>query len=421
MITIAITHKRNTFNIYDDDYLTHCSNAVYAIFYQLLNQFQTKELYAKVGINNLPNHVLVIKLTDLVYHDIDIDAYKIKTNVLFILKSFIYKNNIEGVVSSQTGSSNIVMLLYINERLPKEKQHRKLIKIIESLIYTMKVQKKHNIAIGANSLIGKRIKYYTAYRQALIALDLAYLNEESGYLLYDSLPKETIPHKTDIDNYITRLISNISTANKDAIDKTLIELFNEVIINNVNRATLKSYLLKIINHIELHIIKSGADKDAVNSLESSNKIIDCFNINTMKDIMHDFLASAITEIKLLSSPAYKRLKLVIDDYIERNYQHVINVDDLAILCLYSRFHFMRVFKKIYGVTFSEYLTEFRYQKAKYLLTETQYSIKEVAEKTGYSNTSYFRSVFKNRSGKTPQEFKQLNENGIPEKILPSDN
>ena len=153
---MAITHRTKVFNIYDDDYLTYCSNAVYAVFYQLINQFQIKELYAKVGIKNLPNHVLVIKLTDLVYHDINQNAYKIKTNVLFILKSFISKNKIEGVVASQIGSSNIVFLLYIDEKLSKEEQNIKLIEIIDRLVYTMEVQKKHNIVVGISSLVGKK-------------------------------------------------------------------------------------------------------------------------------------------------------------------------------------------------------------------------------------------------------------------------
>ena len=197
VIIIAISHRRNVFFIYDDEYLTHCSNAVYALFYQVINQFQTKDLFTRIGVRNLPNHVLVIKLTDLIYHDIDPYAYQVKTNVLFILKSFIFKHKIEGVVGSQIGSSNIVFLLYIDENLSKEEQKTKLIGIIDSLIYTMKIQKKHNITIGASSLIGKKIKYFDAYKQALIALDFAYLNEERGYLTYDSLPDTTSPDEIE--------------------------------------------------------------------------------------------------------------------------------------------------------------------------------------------------------------------------------
>ena len=103
-----------------------------------------------------------------------------------------------------------------------------------------------------------------------------------------------IPHpqmRLNIDDYITKFISNISIVDEYLTRKTLTEIFKEMIVNNMDRNTLKSCLLKIINSIELHVIKIGVNKDKVNSitLDTSNKIIDCFYISNMEDIMNDFL------------------------------------------------------------------------------------------------------------------------------------
>jgi two-component system response regulator YesN len=57
-----------------------------------------------------------------------------------------------------------------------------------------------------------------------------------------------------------------------------------------------------------------------------------------------------------------------------------------------------------GVNFQEYLSNTRIGNAKKLLASGRYKIGEVAEKAGYTNRFYFSKAFKKIEGLTPSEF-----------------
>lgn len=69
-------------------------------------------------------------------------------------------------------------------------------------------------------------------------------------------------------------------------------------------------------------------------------------------------------------------------------------------------HFSRLFKLVMGMTFSDYVTSLRIDKARRYLLTTNKSITEIAFETGYSSASHFIQVFKRRFKKTPAKYKK---------------
>ena len=66
----------------------------------------------------------------------------------------------------------------------------------------------------------------------------------------------------------------------------------------------------------------------------------------------------------------------------------------------------RIFKKETGSSFTDYLNHIRIEKAKNLLTETNYKGSELCEKVGFSNYNYFYIVFKKLTGVKPTEYRK---------------
>ena len=58
------------------------------------------------------------------------------------------------------------------------------------------------------------------------------------------------------------------------------------------------------------------------------------------------------------------------------------------------------------MTFLEYIKKRRFNIAKKLLSDSSYSLKEVADAIGYDNVSYFCSLFKKATGLTPFEYRK---------------
>ncbi len=81
-------------------------------------------------------------------------------------------------------------------------------------------------------------------------------------------------------------------------------------------------------------------------------------------------------------------------------------DDVARRVHLSRSYFCQIFKKMTHQSFNHYLRSVRLDKAKELLIKTNYSISDIAEKTGYAGEKYFSQLFHAETGKTPSLYRQ---------------
>ena len=68
-------------------------------------------------------------------------------------------------------------------------------------------------------------------------------------------------------------------------------------------------------------------------------------------------------------------------------------------------YFSTIFKQSCGSSFKEYLNYIRIEESKHLLTETNYSIIDIAVAVGFEDQSYFTKVFKKFTGLTPKRFR----------------
>lgn len=95
----------------------------------------------------------------------------------------------------------------------------------------------------------------------------------------------------------------------------------------------------------------------------------------------------------------------IERYIRSNYHTNLSLQKAAQAMNYSDTHFCRLFKQCFKVNFSAYLSSFRVERAKELLCSTMDTVKEVGAACGYTDTSYFIRVFKRLTGMTPSEYR----------------
>lgn len=92
-------------------------------------------------------------------------------------------------------------------------------------------------------------------------------------------------------------------------------------------------------------------------------------------------------------------------YIEKNYVHEISIDDICKELNVNKCYFCSVFKKEVGSTFINYLNNYKIEKSKELLKNPNISLLDVSLSVGYNNQSYFSTVFKKITSKTPLEFR----------------
>lgn len=94
-------------------------------------------------------------------------------------------------------------------------------------------------------------------------------------------------------------------------------------------------------------------------------------------------------------------------YIKDNLQEKLTVEQIAEHAGFSKYYFLRLFKRVTGCTVVQYINLLRCETAKELLRDRNHTVKETALACGFENISYFTSVFKKCTGYLPNEYKVL--------------
>lgn len=93
-------------------------------------------------------------------------------------------------------------------------------------------------------------------------------------------------------------------------------------------------------------------------------------------------------------------------YLQINYANEINFTQIASGYNFSASYLTKIFKEHTGTSPIKYLIEYRIKTAKSLLKDTNLTVKEIAEKTGFVDQFYFSKCFKNYCGLTPSQYKE---------------
>ena len=110
-------------------------------------------------------------------------------------------------------------------------------------------------------------------------------------------------------------------------------------------------------------------------------------------------------------------------FIDKNFDEKIDLDNISEESCFSKFHFIRLFKKAYGKTPHQYLKDVRMGRAMQLLHQ-KISVAEVCFAVGFESVSSFTGLFKKTIGLTPSQFQKQQQSiqsqikNVPLKFIP---
>ena len=100
--------------------------------------------------------------------------------------------------------------------------------------------------------------------------------------------------------------------------------------------------------------------------------------------------------------AIQKACLIIRDNASKN----LNMEKLADEVMVNYSLFRKAFKKYTGLSPMQYHTSLRLKQAIHLLCNTSYSVKEISFNLGFCSVFYFSKLFKEKTGRTPSEFRK---------------
>ncbi len=173
-------------------------------------------------------------------------------------------------------------------------------------------------------------------------------------------------------------------------------------IEEIRKAFVKSYYLIADTLQEI-------DSSLYQHLKSRNLLRNMENAVTW----HELECAYRDVVQVLTGPKAKRedisnyvIKRAIN-YIREHYQEGLTQEEVASVLEITPEYLSTLFNREMGINFSVFLKQFRISHAKRLLKGTDMKVYEIAGAVGYGDPKYFQRVFKEETGVSPGDYRQM--------------
>ena len=209
--------------------------------------------------------------------------------------------------------------------------------------------------------------------------------------------------------YIDDLIKAIELNEEDDIRFRVAELFKEMRRLGIASETIKlnmDYLLFGLIHL------AANQDDGVNQEEVLQYISESsFNDGVLRGSSEHLSSFAIEYATYLSQLRKNVSGNILSDLereIKANYMNNISLKELSAKLYVNSAYLGQIFKKKFGMSFKDYLTNYRINEASVMLLQTDDKIVQVAERVGYKDSDYFVRKFIEIKGCTPSKYRKNN-------------
>jgi two-component system, response regulator YesN len=204
--------------------------------------------------------------------------------------------------------------------------------------------------------------------------------------------------ENDLEKITEGLYTAIDVNSKEYIKMELQGLCDNMMSKNLEEAVIKSSFINICFDV---FSKLKVKNENLVNLSLGNGIYLSRNILELK-------AYAIERFSAISDELAKgksdgpMLKMM--DYIRKNYNQQLKIENLAQMFGYNSIYLGQLFKNHTGMYFNSYLEKVRIDRARELLMQGL-KVYQVAEQIGFNNLDYFSSKFKKHTGASPSDYK----------------
>lgn len=179
--------------------------------------------------------------------------------------------------------------------------------------------------------------------------------------------------------------------------------------NRMDRSDVLYNLYRILFRIEEQFPISGETDGPFQESGLSNYyegLEKCSCFNEIREYVENVLnrISATRDDGMGSKNSYVVKK--VKEYVYKHYAEPMTVEAMADEIHLSLNYIRTIFKEGTGQTILEYITDYRFERACELLKVPSLKVKEVSNRVGYENVSYFCAVFTKRYKMTPNEYRK---------------
>jgi len=233
--------------------------------------------------------------------------------------------------------------------------------------------------------------------QSITVNDLIFIPAGTPYSFLEDFDSETILLSLNFDFVFNDSLGRFQVGTVNTSSKSLSSITQYIV---TDCELLQTFFVCQADDQVKEILHQIQNEYFYQKLYSTELISGYFTIALVR-IIRSFSSGSITK----ANRSLTIDKLI--DYIKSNYNRPIKLDDIATYMGYNSDYINRLMRQHTGQTIYQYLLNYRIDKAAQLIRSSELPFSEIAEQTGFLNTSHFSHSFKKRTRKTPSEFRKM--------------
>lgn len=261
-----------------------------------------------------------------------------------------------------------------------------------------------NLRVAASKLVQNVEELSSAYRQAKASYSSLFYTNDSICVFSQQKQDNCTPSMPSLNYQPVRKAINMGSLvqTKEAVNQFFSEVSESRNLPPEDIFSYIKYLFMDLNqYLEETFLCSLSDFE-----KDWNSFEKVYNMNF--DLLKNYVFGLLNKIENYIESKDRQYDLITKakQFVNEHYTENINLQSVADYLHVNASYFSSLFKSKTNVSFTQYLTEFRIQKAIILIRTSNKSVEEISESVGYSNPNYFIKVFKKITGNTISEYKK---------------
>ncbi|WNR42774.1 AraC family transcriptional regulator [Paenibacillus roseipurpureus] len=321
-----------------------------------------------------------------------------------IIDEFIPLNNWRGVTVNVFNDSLATWIWSAPETPEADKEEPDFFAFAENMRHTLSNFLQLPVTVGL-SVIGYEAKEVPGlYRQAMLALESRIITGRNMVLLDEGSLASESSYPVELEQHYE---NSLKLGNQEEAERMLNDFMETV----SRQARSPEGVLLYCNQLLAATMRTAYSLkvEPKQLFEQYDPYTHLRKLKSIEDIKRWFVTALIspiiTAVQGNRHGEYERMVMTAVTYIHEHYHREISLEECADYCGVSTFQISKWFKKIKQTAFIDYLTEYRIEKAKQLLAETDLPVSEISNLVGYQRQNFMR-VFKKQVGITPGQYRE---------------
>ena len=337
----------------------------------------------------------------------DADIFAIKSEIIRLTGELLDKFGRKVTIDNEGALYAVILEICPNEEDMEIRE--RLIGVGEIICKAVAELGKKTVTIGMGKVVDDLSKLRSSYISACDSLESKFY-AGGNRILTDPVrasngTKKVIFNKIAVNN----IVKGIRMSEKEVIGDILSRLKSMV---SQNSGAEPNYVRRAVIHFmdEILYLLVSTVQDGQNNmfedLDVSPVIYKSETVDEIFSLIQEWIHAIINRLAQQKKNGTAKIVQDVLDMVRNRFQEDLFLDKVALEVGVHPSYLCRIFKKETGENLIHYTMNYRIEKAKQLLYDTNIKIYEVAFMVGYENIKTFTRIFKNITGITPKEYRE---------------